>query len=356
MNNITVLKTIDSVLGRALAVMLPAVRKKPHRCLKSPQSALIIRPGGIGDAVLLIPAIEELKKKYPDLKTDILCEKRNSGIFTIYTGVNKLYLYDKATDLLNCFKNSYDIIIDTEQWHRLSALLSYFMKAAIKVGFNTNERGKFFTHKTDYSHDTYEADSFLSLITTITGKDYKFTTDVPFLNSPAHPESHLYGNYVCIFPGATVKERRWGGHNYAKTAKTIMDMGFNVVILGGKSDTADADIIMQQCTGAVNYCARTTLKETAMLLKGSRALITADSGLLHLAAALGVPTVSLFGSGIEKKWGPKGKIHAILNRNLPCSPCTKFGYTPACKFAQKCIREITVNDVLDQLRLITTAS
>ncbi|QWR78773.1 glycosyltransferase family 9 protein [Candidatus Magnetomonas plexicatena] len=349
MNKITVLKAIDSVLGRGLAVVLPALHKKPLKSAYSPLSALIIRPGGIGDAVLLIPAIEELKKEYPYLKIDILCEKRNAGIFTIYTGMNKVYLYDKPADIISCFKNTYDIIIDTEQWHRLPALLTYFMNAGLKVGFNTNERGKFFTHKASYSHDSYEAESFLSLISKITGKSYTFPADVPFLDSPVYPESHLYEKYVCIFPGATVKQRRWGGHNYAETAKAVINMGFNVVILGGKSDTEDADIIMQHCPKAINYCAKTTLTETAMLLKGSVGLITADSGLLHLAVALGVPTVSLFGSGIEKKWGPKGKIHAILNRHLPCSPCTRFGYTPACKLNQKCIIEITVNEVLDQL-------
>ncbi|MEO5357128.1 MAG: glycosyltransferase family 9 protein [Nitrospirae bacterium YQR-1] len=352
MNKIKFLKTIDSIIGRGFAGLLPVSSEKTAGAATSPSRALIIRPGGIGDAVLLIPMIEELKKAYPGLKTDILCEKRNAGVFSIYTGMNRVYLYDKISDLIECFKNSYNIIIDTEQWHRLPAALAYFIGADIKAGFSTNEREKFFTHKVAYSHENYEAESFLTLLAAITGKSYEFPVNSPFLDAPEHPESHKLGNYICIFPGASVKERRWGGTNYGLTAKALTEMGFNAVILGGTAETEDAGIILRHCPQAANYCGTTTLRESAMLLKGAKALITADSGLLHVAVALNIPTVSLFGSGIEKKWGPKGKNHTIINKNLPCSPCTKFGYTPSCKYNQTCIRQITVDEVLINCRKV----
>jgi ADP-heptose:LPS heptosyltransferase len=59
-----------------------------------------------------------------------------------------------------------------------------------------------------------------------------------------------------------------------------------------------------------------------------------------------VPTVSLFGPGIEAKWGPRGEFDLVINRKLPCSPCTRFGTTPACKEKARCLSEITPAEVV----------
>ena len=61
---------------------------------------------------------------------------------------------------------------------------------------------------------------------------------------------------------------------------------------------------------------------------------------------LGVPTVSLFGPGIAKKWAPEGDRHVVLNRHLACSPCTRFGYTPKCPIQAQCMTGISVDDVV----------
>ena len=148
-------------MGRLLVSVLPAPAKKK---LTPPRSVLFIRPGGIGDAVLLIPAIQILQKTYPHCQIDILAEKRNAQIFSLCRDIRRVYRYDNFSDFISVFKTRYDVVIDTEQWHRLSAIIARLIRSQHKIGFATNERTRMFTTAVPYSHDTYEASSFFNLL------------------------------------------------------------------------------------------------------------------------------------------------------------------------------------------------
>ncbi len=351
MNQINLLKTFDGIVGRHLVSVLH--RWKYHRNgLGTFGRLLIIRPGGIGDAVLLLPAIRFLREKFPDSVIDILCEKRNAEIFRLSSDINKIYLYDKGLDLFRTVRNKYDVVIDTEQWHRLSAVISRLAGAPIRIGFDTNERKKMFTHQIPYSHDDYEVYSFLHLIEPLTGENPPFDVDKPFIDisndAASLPQSDLRAqdNLIAIFPGASVPERRWGGDNFGRVAHALSNKGHKIVILGSGSEKKDAEKIRELATSAMDLTGKTNLRDVATLLRVCKLLITADSGLLHIAYAVGTPTVSLFGSGLEKKWAPLGKKHRVLNQHIACSPCTRFGYTPRCRRNVECLLSVSPDEVV----------
>ena len=367
-NKISLLKFIDKTIGRLLVWIVPNLFRASNLTTTNPiNKILIIRPGGIGDAVLLIPAIKILKNYLPGSEIDILSEKRNSEIFALCKEVSKVFQYDKDLELKKCLKNNYDIVIDTEQWHRLSAVVAYLTKAPIRVGYNTNERGRLFTHTVPYSHDEYEVYSFFNLIEPIlrsysllqSKEELFFDPDKPFLdidNISVDKETLSVINtavekwpkgLIAISPGATVRERRWGGDRYGKVAKKLSEEGYGVIIVGAASDRPEAEKILQYAPHCIDLTGKTDLKTVAYILKQCKLFIGPDSGTLHIAVGVGTPTVSLFGSGIQKKWGPIGRNHIIINKNLPCSPCTRFGYTPECRNAIQCILQITINEVLE---------
>jgi len=316
------------------------------------KNMLIIRPGGIGDAVLLLPAINALKSAFPDAEIDILCEKRNAGIFSLAEDINRVYLYDRDFEIFKCLKIKYDAVIDTEQWHRLSAIVTHLTGAPVRVGFATNERRKLFTHEIPYSHDDYEVYSFLHLIEPLTGIPSGFQEDDPFITMDKPFSAHLLpllkkdADIIAIFPGASVVERRWGGENFGQVAKTLQERGKEIVVLGSHDDRADADEIKKHAEDSIDLTGKTSLIDVASILKQCRLLITADSGIMHIAVAVGTPTVSLFGSGIQKKWAPRGKKHIVLNHRFVCSPCTRFGYTPQCKNNVNCLSSIAIDEVV----------
>jgi ADP-heptose:LPS heptosyltransferase len=115
---------------------------------------------------------------------------------------------------------------------------------------------------------------------------------------------------------------------------------------GSHADRDAGEEILEGLHGR-NLAGRTSLAETAAVIDRSALLVSGDSGLLHMAVGLGKPTVSLFGPGSVAKWAPRGPGHIVLTKNLPCSPCTRFGYTPRCPRGAECLQSITVEEVAE---------
>ena len=351
---IKLLKYLDRVLGRLLVSVLPAPVK---RTLDSPKEVLLIRPGGIGDAVLLIPTILSLRAAFPKIQIDILAEKRNSQIFHLSPAVNSVYCYDQLADFRQVLTSRYDLVIDTEQWHHLSAIFARLIRSRQKIGFGTNGRSKMFTDVVGYSHATYEVKSFFNLLQPLQLNSYQCAT-FPCLEVPVSVKTSAQllgddvGDYVVLFPGASIQERRWGADRFSALTARFVEQGLKVVIVGGVEDSLAGEKIATAVPGAINLTGKTSLLETASLLQDSVLLVSGDSGILHIGVGLGIPTVSLFGPGIAAKWAPKGKSHRVINLQLPCSPCTQFGTTPACTIGAKCLQDISAEHVFSAAKEI----
>lgn len=354
MSKITFLKHVDRIIGTLASRLLPPP-VEAHVAV--PSSFLIIRPGGIGDAVLLVPALDALKQKFPGAVIDILAEKRNGAIFKLCASVNKVLLYDRGMELLLSLRSRYDVVIDTEQWHRLSAVVCRLTRSARKIGFSSNERGRLFTQTVPYSHETYEIESFFSLLAPlgITSPNYSF----PFLRVPETAKKKaqalldsVVDRFVVLFPGASIQERRWGADKFAALAERLTEMDFSVVLVGGKEDAEEGEKISAQAD-VLNFIGKLSLVESAAVIAEAAALVSGDSGILHIGVGLATPTVSLFGPGIAEKWAPHGSRHLVINKNLSCSPCTRFGYTPKCRKNARCIQAIGVDEIVNGvLRLV----
>lgn len=357
------LKRLDGVLGRiscSISKLIVSPRKKTS---EGALKILVIRPGGIGDAVLLYPALAELRNHFPDAVIDILAEKRNAGILTGCPYITTLFQYDKRPHetLYGVMKEGYDIVIDTEQWHRLTAALSYLTRAPVRAGFATNERARLYSAPVPYSHEDYEAYSFLNLVSAVTGKKYEFDKERPFIpldRASYDGISSAISDFrrdkkavVGLFAGATVRERRWGVNKFAELAAELSREHIGVVIVGGETDKSDSEIFQKADTNGflLDCIGRTTLRETAALISGLDLFVSGDTGLMHVAYGVGTPTVSLFGAGIQRKWAPAGGDHIAINKNVPCSPCTKFGYTPKCPYDVRCLSGITVEEVKESV-------
>lgn len=354
LSKIVFLKHIDTMIGRLAVNIFPS----PGRSLTNYthfEKVLFIRPGGIGDAVLLIPVITKLHSVNPEAKIEILAEKRNIHMFLLCPHISKTHCYDKPSELLRAIRSRYDVVIDSEQWHRLSAVVAWMTRASISIGYGTNDREKLFTCSIPYSHDDYEVHSFLNLLTPLTGP-LSVDLDKPFLYVPSYATikirsllgSVLNKALVVLFPGGSLQERRWAGVRFYQTARALIGRGYSVVVVGGEDDRNVGDEIAAGFDDVTNFCGRLSLVETAAVLRESALLISGDSGILHLGFGLGIKTLSLFGPGIEKKWAPRGPRHMTINKNLACSPCTKFGYTPKCKIGAECMKQITVDEVFDK--------
>lgn len=352
--NIKAMKLFDAAVGRIATSVIPApAQRRPPFIISS---ILLIRPGGIGDAVLLAPAINSIKYAYPKSRITILAERRNAGVFTLVPRVDEVLCYDQSRELLHVLRGRFDVVIDTEQSHRLSAVVARIVAAPVKIGFDTNERRRMFTHPIPYSHDDYEAVSFAHLLKPLGIEVGGVEMGTPFLSVPGTATEKaagllesLHGEpFVTLFPGASVRERRWGADRFRQVAEVLSAVGIRTVVVGGKEDRRQGEVIADGGLG-LNLAGLTSLSETAAVIQKSSLLLSGDSGVLHIAVGLGVPTVSLFGPGRVKKWAPRGDRHIVINKGLPCSPCTTFGTTPSCPNDTRCMSDITIDEVVNAI-------
>ncbi len=357
-HSITLLKKMDALVGPPLlrlATFRSSRSRFPNGLRNEVKRILIIRPGGIGDAVLLIPSLKVVKKIMPGVQIHVLCEPRNRGIFSASPFVDNVFNYRDFKDLFHLKRNHYELVIDTEQSHVLSAVMASNFRRSVKVGFATNGRESVYDIGIKYHQEQYEMGSFLSLFEhVIEGWPDRFLWEPPYLHPLPEEEKKvselLHGTerpIVCLFPGASIEQRRWPAVRWGSVAGYLWKNGFQPVLLGGTGERRLSFEITQKADcPLLNLCCTLTLSETGALFERSNLLISTDSGILHLAVIAGLPTVSLFGPGIAKKWGPKGERHIVLNKKLACSPCTRFGETPPCPVGAKCMKAITVNDVI----------
>lgn len=349
---IPLLKFIDRVVGGVMVRFLP---RPPRQSRGVPGSFLVIRPGGIGDAVHLLPLLQRLREHFPTAQITVLAECRNAGVFGLSPVTMTVWRYDRPVEFLRALFGSYDVVIDSEQWHRLSAIIARLVRAPLKIGFASNTRQRLFTDALPYSQTTYEAEVFLSLLTPLS-IPYTPISAPPWLQIPQKTgveisplRAKINGRYVVLFPGASIAARRWGEERFRLLARAISESGWQVVVVGGHVDCAAAKVICQDGWGH-DFSGQTSLAGTAALIAGADLLVSGDSGLLHIGVALGVPTVSLFGPGITQKWAPRGEQHSILNLQLPCSPCTLFGTTPSCNQQLACLSGISVDEVIKAVK------
>ena len=349
------LKLLDNYVVGFVSVMF----KPQISCLNAdPATLLLIRPGGIGDAVLLASTVSALKNKYPKLAITLLAEQRNASVFSLIPGVDKVFCYDHPGEFFQAVRSHYDVVIDTEQWYRLSAVVARMVRAPVKIGFDTNERRRMFTHRVPYDQLAYETDNFLALLKPL-GINSENSMETTNLSLPLQSLSNAglllrsldSDSFVTIFPGGSIPEKRWGADSFRLVAEALSDSGMKIVVVGGKEDQRWGEIIAGGGLG-LNLTGLTSLPETAAVIQKSALLLSGDSGVLHIAAGLGVPTVSLFGPGRTEKWAPRGENHIVINKELPCSPCTTFGNTPPCPIDARCMKDITVDEVVNAVKAL----
>jgi len=355
---INTLKLFDDICGPLFLRFLVLINRDREN--PGSKKILIIRPGGIGDAALILPLLKELKKQDPSRQIEVLCEPRNRAVFEGAPYINRIFSYWSLADIKRLLIEEYDLVIDTEQSHYLSTFFANLIKAGKRIGFSTANRARYYDSAVLYQQDEYELFNFARLFSEVFPIQKSILFDPPYVYASKEQKkrvsdiiSHIKRPLFPIFAGASIYTRRWHPIRWARVAEGLWNMGFQPVLLGSTLEKEiNKQISRYSSVPLVDLASRLSIPETAEILRRAGFLVTIDSGILHIAVIEKVRTVSLFGPGIAKKWGPKGREHIIIRKELSCSPCTKFGTTPACKKGALCMRLIQVKDVLNAIERI----
>lgn len=344
----------------------------------------------IGDAVLTIPAIKAVRHACPGAHIGLLVKPWVADIFKKNSDIDEIILYEKKHESLRgkfllakeLRRKKFDKAILLQNAFD-AALITWLAGIPEKTGYKRDGRGFLLTTAIPVSNETlkkHQVYYYLDLlkvvgINAVETQPYIRLTDEErdearnIINKSiiAHNRSPLIG----INPGAAYgSAKRWAPESFAEVINNIIkELDGRVIIFGGPSEVEIADEIIKilgiqnsefriqdttnlsrvtdHASRLLNMAGRTDIRRLASLISECDAFITNDSGPMHMASALFVPTVALFGSTDSTTTGPYGKGHKIVTRDISCAPCLER----ECPEGHlKCMMEITGNDVLSALK------
>ncbi len=338
---------------------------------------LIIKLSAIGDVVQTLPALEALKKTYPDSEITWVVEEAAAGILEGHPLINRLLVsrrkvwhrmlgnpFTVARGFGNIIRfirelrsTRYDIAIDFQGLFK-SGIVIGLARAVRKIGFGrTREYSYLFLNERlpAYDIEKHALERYLDVARYLGAQDPSSTCTLPIGRELAVVKQRLERvrapgrPLVVVNPAARWKTKLWLERNFAELADRLAAEKKAVVIFtGSPDDRAVIDRILSMMREkALNWAGETTLKELAALASVSELFITTDTGPMHLAAAAGARVVALFGPTAPWRTGPYGASHIIVRTGIDCSPC----FQRKCGRDIRCMAGITVDDVMRSIPL-----
>ena len=352
-----------------------------HRSREDPQNILIVKTHALGDVLLITPSIRYLRGKFPKAKISMLVGNWAKEVIEENPYIDKLISFDdsillkkKVIKFLKLIyelrKEKYDLCI-MFHCNPIMHLMAFLIGVPQRMGFEEGNSGFSLTHKVLMEQGLtgrYMADIYLDLIDS--GRIIKRNNRLDFFLKEDEKKSAVsilekYGIpkntlLVSMAPGGgrnpreDVLVKQWSPKGFREVAESIIkDFNCNVIILGSSDDSVIAEEIVDNLSPTpINLCGLTTLRESAALIGESNLLITNDSAPHHIAVALGVPSITIFGPTMPETFIPDhGRDkHLYVKSKLDCSPCYK-GLFPGCK-EPKCMEHVSVEQVIFLIRKI----
>lgn len=318
------------------------------------KSILFLRYDRIGDMVLSTAALKALRTVYPHARITVLASERNYEILDHNPSVDEILIYKGILWFIREMRpRGYDLVIDPYVTYEMkSAAMTYLAGRKYRIGFEEAGREIFFNIKGPVASPPKRmVDHLLDLAELAGGKREGCEPEV-FLSdmeiqwaNEALAKKGISANEltIAIHPGAHYPSQRWPAERFGELARRILAQCEAKVILLGSSDeegllkaakkSAGEDIQIFSCSG---------IREFMALLSRCELLVCNNSGPLHIASALKVPTVSMIGPTNTPLWLPYGENNVVLNKRLSCSPCNRA----ICK-DHECMESITVDEVFE---------
>ncbi|MGD0020745.1 MAG: glycosyltransferase family 9 protein [Smithellaceae bacterium] len=345
---------LDRYVGIPIIFILGLLKKRRKTLPGSIKKVAFLKTAGIGDTVLLSAVVRDFKNVYPCVQLTFFVASNNYEIAHLTSGIDRIIKLPvaKPWECIHIIKESgeYDLWIDFGPWPRINALLSCFSNARFKVGFKTKGQYRHYIYDltTEHSAHLHELDNYKNLLKQL-GLDCH---NLPSINMQI-PESSDNRITIHMFPGGSRSYlKEWPDANWIEIIDQLTVHHYEVFLTGAKIDREKAEQIKEQIANrnGVNIVAGTLdLKQTAELLKSSMLVISVDTGIMHLASALGCNLIVLHGPTSAKRWGPLDANAISLQSGLQCSPCLNLGFESRCQ-TNSCMKSITATALRDAIK------
>ncbi len=365
--------------GRAIQALSsttpPALGEPPIE----PRRVLCMKFYGLGNAIMLIPVLEAVRRRWPGVEIDFLTMPGNVALLERSGVVTAAYAVD-TTNLarfLSTFwaalrkvrARRYDTVLDFEQFVKISSIIAFLSGARERIGFNTDgqRRGFMYTRRVVYTDSDHMSAIFARLTRPlgVTGPlpecrlplaDAERRKARDFLAQAGVAPDHF--PIVAIHLGIgmnfyRVPLKRWAPANFAALADALAERhGAAVVFTGQGAEEREliAEARRHMRRPAIDAGDRFSVTELAALVDHCHFVVANDTSVMHLAALMGTPVVAIFGPTAPLHYGPRGDRNLVFYRDLYCSPClTNYNLKVSRCLDNVCMRGITPDAVLEAI-------
>lgn len=328
--------------------------------LPAPRRVLIVRLGAMGDIVHALPVLASINATWPGASVDWLVEPRHRALLDVVHGLNAAIVIDTRrilgpggwmASVAQLRASHYDLVLDVQGLIK-SAVLARAAGARTVVGFDRAHAREglatlCYTSGTDPGPAQHVVDWNLAVAKQAgcTQLRREFPLRVPEARPAVREWLARVRPFVLINPGAAWPNKRWPAERFGEVASRVArDLGGPVYVLWGPGERPLAE---QVCAAASNGAAEptpeTTLLDIVAVIARARLVVSGDTGPLHIAAALGVPLVGIFGPTDPRRNGPVSSLDVNVSRREQC----ECFHLRSCRAATWCLGGIPVDEVYD---------
>ncbi len=325
---------------------------------------LIIRVDGVGDLLNSTPAISLLRENYPSAEITVLARPLNAPVLIANPDVDRVIIFARDGEhrgikarlqfYRELRRERFQLVVamQTAMWSHLVAFLS---GASYRLGRYQKRFRSTLTHAWHGKYpkgETHEVDRNLELVRLICKGEGTRQMKFHLLpdeidNAKAYLESsgiRFDTSLIGIHPGGSSFDKRWPEERYAELADRLArQYNATILLLRGPGEAALTHNIQQSMQSNAIVHAPETIRELGALLSCCNLVVCNDSGPMHLAAALDVPMVAIFGPTDHVAWHPLSENASIVRRDMPCWPCSAH----KCKIGWECTKKLPVESVWD---------
>lgn len=346
-------------------MMLEAQNKLPQNGL---DRILIRGTNWIGDAIMTLPAVASVREAYPEAHLAILAKPPVSEIYRLFSEADEILPYESRFDTplgvfalarrLRALKFDAAILLQNAIE---AAIIARVAGIPVRAGFNTDGRGLLLTHpvgRTEAILKVHQIDYYLEMVKALGCADVSRVLHLDtFLSRSAAQDARVryvpedLTALIGLAPGATYgPAKRWFPERFAEVGDRLCrSLSARALLFGSAADREVTDRVAARAKmPMINLAGQTGIEETVYLLSQCRVVISNDSGLMHVAAGLNVPTVAIFGSTNPQTTSPSGEKTVMVRKPVSCSPCLK----KVCPTDFRCMDAISVDDVVGAANIL----
>jgi len=335
---------------------------------------LLTRMKYIGDVVLTTPLIRSVRNAYPDAYIAYMGDKQAVLLLEHNPCLNEIIPFDfsrpavfeQPAVAIKLRRRKFDLVIDLFGNPR-SALLTFATGAATRVGPERKGRGRLYTVQVKDDGRPKTSIQFHNQYIRAVGIEPTSNKTEIFLTPDEKREARIYLQWldhegepldmtkpiIGIHPGASWPAKRWLADRFAQLADEIKGkLGAEIILTAGPNDGEVISEVLNHSYSHIKVLKALPLRQLAAVISHCSVFVTNDAGPMHIAAALGIPTIGLFGPGEENIWFPYAEEagHKALRKNVPCHPCHLNVCNRPGEEYMECMKLLGVEEVFEAVK------